>query len=778
MIMNWKMRTRVVSLLLGLAALGASVIEAPVAMATEYYVSPTGVNSNPGTEALPFGSIQWAANISTPGDTTFVRGGTYSETFHAGASIVIRNDGTANDWINFRAYPGETPVIDHSTYAGFLVLGNYVGIDGFEVTTTTGINNPGQPEDGLNWGSGISVPGDYQFAGPLFENKRPHHVKITNNHIYGMGGSGVTATKSDYLHIEGNVVHDNSFFNPNQSSGISLFQLVDHDTASGYHNIIRGNTSYSNENTVAPSGGGNRTDGNGIIIDDGRNEQFNSTYPAYTGSTLIENNVLFDNGGKGVNVFKSDNVDVVNNTLYKNGKDSDVGPYQISHGDASNVGVYNNVFYGRSPSERINFAFFESNINYDNNLFYNGTLNTASGVSYGSQNIYDQDPLLVNPTLDFATANFRQTTGSPTINAGHATIHAAFDRDGVARPIGSGYDIGAYEVAGSNTGPVISPINFEQPGYSTTGGHSSDGELAGQGGGGDPGCPDSGNQVGCWDNVYNPTGLKVTAGAGSDGDQGLVSSGSDFAPYVYHTDDALLGGTFDSASSILEYSFEYRMDSIGSGFSDAFQFGVTGASDHVEHVMKIGVQDHGGLYIEHGGTSDNNDGRTYLTRIGQPGSLLLDSPDFNVISGEIDYASQTFTVFINGAQYSYESGTVTDNGGNFIFDDTSALAIAAGNIMLLAANNSGVSDASYTIDDLLLRIAAGTSGDFDNDGDVDGSDFLAWQRNDGTASGLTAWQDNYGIGSAVAGVATVPEPSTLALLGSVLSLLLLKRHKE
>ena len=60
-------------------------------------------------------------------------------------------------------------------------------------------------------------------------------------------------------------------------------------------------------------------------------------------------------------------------------------------------------------------------------------------------------------------------------------------------------------------------------------------------------------------------------------------------------------------------------------------------------------------------------------------------------------------------------------------------------------------------------------GDFDNDGDVDGRDFLRWQRggspNPLSASDLALWQGNYGNGglSALATSTAVPEPSALLL---------------
>jgi hypothetical protein len=55
------------------------------------------------------------------------------------------------------------------------------------------------------------------------------------------------------------------------------------------------------------------------------------------------------------------------------------------------------------------------------------------------------------------------------------------------------------------------------------------------------------------------------------------------------------------------------------------------------------------------------------------------------------------------------------------------------------------------------------AGDFDGDGDVDGRDFLLWQRTDKTPAGLSAWQANYGAGNLTA-IAAVPEPTSVAFV--------------
>jgi len=61
----------------------------------------------------------------------------------------------------------------------------------------------------------------------------------------------------------------------------------------------------------------------------------------------------------------------------------------------------------------------------------------------------------------------------------------------------------------------------------------------------------------------------------------------------------------------------------------------------------------------------------------------------------------------------------------------------------------------------------GLSGDFDGDDDVDGADFLEWQRgespNGATAGDLADWETNFGMVTAIATVNAVPEPSSWLL---------------
>jgi hypothetical protein len=85
------------TLLLWLVA-GLGFFAARNAIAAEYYVSTTGSDSNAGTQAAPFATLQKAAGMVAAGDTVWIRGGTYKITTPAssGAGIQLSKSGTSN----------------------------------------------------------------------------------------------------------------------------------------------------------------------------------------------------------------------------------------------------------------------------------------------------------------------------------------------------------------------------------------------------------------------------------------------------------------------------------------------------------------------------------------------------------------------------------------------------------------------------------------------------------------------------------------------------------
>jgi len=89
-------------------------------------------------------------------------------------------------------------------------------------------------------------------------------------------------------------------------------------------------------------------------------------------------------------------------------------------------------------------------------------------------------------------------------------------------------------------------------------------------------------------------------------------------------------------------------------------------------------------------------------------------------------------------------------------------------------NNGGLITAGVT-----YVTGGGQAGDFDGDSDVDGNDFLVWQRGLGTthsAATLATWKANFGA-TATAAAAAVPEPTSIALLLAV-GLLLAARRSQ
>jgi autotransporter-associated beta strand protein len=155
------------------------------------------------------------------------------------------------------------------------------------------------------------------------------------------------------------------------------------------------------------------------------------------------------------------------------------------------------------------------------------------------------------------------------------------------------------------------------------------------------------------------------------------------------------------------------------------------------------------------------------------GTLELDVSAFDFtaldVSGSASLAGTLSINLLNGFQPA--------EGASYAFLSADGGITNAGLTFDLPALTVGLSwdTSDFFTTGVLSVVAAGLAGDFDNDGDVDGRDFLAWQRGNSpnplSAGDLAAWQANYGSnGPLVATSTSVPEPGTLAALLGLLAL--------
>jgi len=75
-----------------------------------HYVAPNGSDDFDGSESHPFASLQYAVDISQPGDVIVVRDGVYS--FSDTLRINASRSGTSDQPVTLFAHPGEAPVLD------------------------------------------------------------------------------------------------------------------------------------------------------------------------------------------------------------------------------------------------------------------------------------------------------------------------------------------------------------------------------------------------------------------------------------------------------------------------------------------------------------------------------------------------------------------------------------------------------------------------------------------------------------------------------------------
>jgi serralysin len=289
-----------------------------------------------------------------------------------------------------------------------------------------------------------------------------HHVAAIRNVAHESGGAGLAAIHADYIRFEGNTVYKNSFTSPYGDSGIDLWEAQAFDELPGFHIVIRNNASYQNGewNIASPS------DGEGIILDtfDYADSMYGTT--PYVEESLIENNVIWGNGGRGIQVGAvnpTSNVTVRNNTVFDNNRQQLPWP----GAEIASIGN-NNVFYDNiaivGPDDKdgpdnsgLTTAIQDScgpawptGSVWKNNIAFSmlsgnrlTNSNCPTPVS-PTANMLGTDPKLTAASMTATTAQaFGIGASSPAAHAGAAASYAPFDFTYAVRP--NPPSIGAFE---------------------------------------------------------------------------------------------------------------------------------------------------------------------------------------------------------------------------------------------------------------------------------------------------------------------------------------------
>jgi hypothetical protein len=273
----------------------ASVTLTAGTTAADYYVSPTGNDSNSGSACSPWQTLQHAANTAGAGATVHVAPGTYTQDL-----LTLNNSGTASARIRFISdQKWGANIRSNSSYTVLRLNGSYVDIIGFDLA--------GDSNSCLgmaDWGS---------------------NNRIISNHVHNIparaavcgsnGGAGIdhasfTASNDDTI---GNTVHD-----------IGSWPTLDQRVHGIYHSNVGGHV------------------WNNVVY---RCAGFGLHFYHAASAVTVANNTVFNNVYGGVYIDGTSNMLVTNNIVVNNTQWGIIEEYgTIGSGDRYlNNLVYNNA---------------------------------------------------------------------------------------------------------------------------------------------------------------------------------------------------------------------------------------------------------------------------------------------------------------------------------------------------------------------------------------------------------------------------------------------------
>jgi hypothetical protein len=473
--------------------------------AADYYVSTKGKDTNPGTLAQPWRTIQKAADTLAPGDTAWVRQGRYRE------RVTVNVSGTGPDqFVNFRVYPRERAYIDGSRLvvpdedntALVLVLNHsFVRVQGFHICNYRATRGDRTPIGVLITGEcdhveirdnnifriryrakngnalGLLVYGN-SAASPIshviIDGNEIHHCQLGNSESLTLNGNVVDSE------VTNNRIHDND----NIGIDFAGFEETCPDPAQDQARdcICRGNVVWNIRSYGNPAYGRHFSAG-GIYVDGGTRilieknithhcdigiELASEHLGRATSHVVMRENVLHHNrigglflGGYDEQRGSTTDCFIHHNTFFENDTRRDGnGELYLEHFVTNNTITHNLFAPGRQSLLIGNAVTTNSGNLLDYNLYFAPAgeadsdwqwknVTSTGFAAYQNATGNDTHSLFGDPLfLNRRKSDFHLAPNSPAIDAGDASFTPAngeTDLDGTPRINGLRVDIGADE---------------------------------------------------------------------------------------------------------------------------------------------------------------------------------------------------------------------------------------------------------------------------------------------------------------------------------------------
>jgi parallel beta-helix repeat protein len=464
-----------------------------------YYVDGiNGNNKNPGTtQELAWKTIQKAADTLIAGNIVIIKAGNY-----AAERVQLTQSGNSGAMITYLADGAVTT-------KGFIIQANYITIRGFEIANTDYRRWDREKSSGIfirgsnnvienNIIHDASLNGIFIYSAPseptassnniirnnqLFHNElagievNGHNNLIEGNEVWGtvqchptlMAVEDIASDNNgqkcpDYPAVSGldadgmrffggghiirkNYIHDIVFgpdgINPsigdyNDAPHIDCFQ-----TFGPYSNFVEATNITIEQNRCAEL----------YVHGDGTAHGSGVTLGGQPNNITIKNNIFFAYGGVATynTTVNSHHIYVLNNTFINDLSFNIYHPLGVGLENSPYSVIKNNIFYNHNY-HTVYILTDTGTAQVDYNLAYNNDGTIPPCVAWGNWNtcqptsnheLWNVNPQFVDP----ASGDYHLHATSPAIDAGYNLGNLVInDFEGIIRPQGAGYDIGAYEL--------------------------------------------------------------------------------------------------------------------------------------------------------------------------------------------------------------------------------------------------------------------------------------------------------------------------------------------